>query len=114
MDMNMSKLWVMVKNREDCDAAFYGVARVDTTWRLTHNKTVIARFLIFLNTLSRNYEKLSPWTAAKKTTEWKRENRRVNYRKTETQYKVFCHARSFLIQKYGQNNSENISRKFLI
>ena len=31
MDMNMSKLWVMVKNREDRDAAFYGVARVDTT-----------------------------------------------------------------------------------
>ena len=31
MDMNMSKLWVMVKDREDCDAAFYGVAKVDTT-----------------------------------------------------------------------------------
>ena len=31
MDMNVSKLWVMVKNREDCDAAFYGAARVDTT-----------------------------------------------------------------------------------
>ena len=31
MDMNMRKLWVMVKDREDCDAAFYGVAKVDTT-----------------------------------------------------------------------------------
>ena len=41
MDMNLSKLQEMVRNREAWDAAVHGVANLaDTTWQLNNNNTV--------------------------------------------------------------------------
>ena len=31
MDMSLSKLWEMVKDREDCSAAVHGVSKLDMT-----------------------------------------------------------------------------------
>ena len=36
MDMNLSKLWVMVKDREAWSAVFHGVTELDMTERLNN------------------------------------------------------------------------------
>ena len=45
MDMNLSKLWETVKDREVWHAVVYEVAELDTTERL-HNKTVRSSSLV--------------------------------------------------------------------
>ena len=37
MDMSLSKLWDMVKNREAWRATVHGVTKADMTWRLNNN-----------------------------------------------------------------------------
>ena len=37
MDMNVSKLQEIVKDREACHVAAHGVAESDTTWQLSNN-----------------------------------------------------------------------------
>ena len=32
MDLNLGKLWEMVRDREVWHTAFYGVTKLDTTW----------------------------------------------------------------------------------
>ena len=36
MDMNLSKFWKMVRDREACYAAVHGVTELDMTWRLNN------------------------------------------------------------------------------
>ena len=38
VDMNLSKFWEIVKDREACHAAVHGVAKVDTTKQLSSKK----------------------------------------------------------------------------
>ena len=45
MDMNLSKLWETVKDREVWHAVVYEVAELDMTERL-HNKTVMSSSLV--------------------------------------------------------------------
>ena len=42
MDMNLSKLWEMVRDREACCAAVHGVTELDMTERLT-TKTILPK-----------------------------------------------------------------------
>ena len=37
MDMNLSKLWEMVKDREAWSATVHGVAKSQTSWQLNNN-----------------------------------------------------------------------------
>ena len=37
MDMNLGKLWEMVRDREDWHAVVHGVAELDTTWRMNNS-----------------------------------------------------------------------------
>ena len=38
MDMNLGKLWEMVRDRETWHAAVHGIAESDTIWWLNKNK----------------------------------------------------------------------------
>ena len=46
MDMSLSKLWEMVKEREDFRATGHGVAELDTTEFLHNNKKPNIRYYI--------------------------------------------------------------------
>ena len=40
LDMSLSKLWEMVKDREAWDAAIHGVTELDMIWQLNNNNMV--------------------------------------------------------------------------
>ena len=45
MDMNLGKLWEMVRDREAGHAVVHGVAESDTTWQLKDNMIFVFLFL---------------------------------------------------------------------
>ena len=43
VDMNLGKLWEMVRDREAWHAAVHGVEKSDMTWRMNNNNTDIGK-----------------------------------------------------------------------